>query len=50
MHPVERPDYDKAVATARRQLSEETFVRAWAKGRSTPVEQVIATVLKMEGR
>lgn len=47
MHPVERPDYDKAVTTARRQLGEKAFARAWAKGRSTPVGQVIATVLKM---
>ncbi len=50
MHPVERADYEKAVAAARRQLGEEACARAWAKGRITPVEQVIATVLKMEGR
>jgi tetratricopeptide (TPR) repeat protein len=47
MHPVERADYGKAVAAARKQLGEEAFARAWAKGRSTPVEQVIATMLKM---
>ncbi len=50
MHPVERPDYEKAVVVARRQLSEEDFAMAWAKGRIIPVEQVIATVLKMEVR
>ncbi len=47
MHPVERADYDKAVAAARAQLSEETFVRAWEKGQANPVEHVIASVLKM---
>ena len=50
MYPVERADYDKAVANARKQLGEEAGARAWAKGRVTPVEQVIATMLKMEGR
>jgi hypothetical protein len=38
------------VAAARKQLGEEACARAWAKGRITPVEQVIATLLKMEGR
>jgi len=47
MHPIERADYDKAIAAARRKVGEEAFVRVWAKGRSTPVEQAIATVLKM---
>jgi hypothetical protein len=50
MYPVERADYDKAVAAARKQLGEEAYARAWEKGRITPVEQVIATLLKMEGR
>ena len=48
MHPVERPDYEKAVSIAHRQLSEEYFAMARAKGRIIPMEQVIATVLKME--
>jgi predicted ATPase/class 3 adenylate cyclase/DNA-binding XRE family transcriptional regulator len=47
MYPVERTDYEKGVATAQRKVGEEAFARAWAKGRITPVEQVIATVLKM---
>jgi hypothetical protein len=47
MHPVERADYDKAVAAAQRKVCEQAFARAWMKGRSTPVEQVIVTVLKM---
>jgi predicted ATPase/class 3 adenylate cyclase len=47
MHPVERTDYEKAVAAARREVGEEAFVRAWTTGRITPVEQVIATMLKM---
>jgi predicted ATPase len=50
MYPVERADYEQAVAAARKQLGEEACARAWAKGRITPVEQVIATLLKMEGR
>jgi tetratricopeptide (TPR) repeat protein len=50
MYPVERADYEQAVAAARKQLGEEACARAWAKGRITPVEQVIATMLKMEGR
>jgi hypothetical protein len=50
MYPVERADYDKAVAAARKQLGEEASARAWQKGRNTPVEQVITTLLKMEGR
>jgi tetratricopeptide (TPR) repeat protein len=50
MYPVERADYEQAVAAARKQLGEEASARAWAKGRITPVEQVIATLLKMEGR
>ncbi len=47
MHPVERADYDKAVAAAQGKVGEEAFARAWARGRITPVEQVIATALKM---
>ena len=50
MYPVERADYEQAVAAARKQLGEEASARAWQKGRITPVEQVIATLLKMGGR
>jgi hypothetical protein len=48
MSPVERVDYSKAVAAARSEIGEEAFARAWAKGRSTPVEQVITTMLKID--
>jgi len=50
MYPVERAGYEKAVAAARKQLGEEACARAWEKGRITPLEQVIATTLKMEAR
>jgi tetratricopeptide (TPR) repeat protein len=49
LHPVERADYEQAVAAARRELGEEAFAAAWVQGRTTPVEQVITDVLKMEG-
>jgi hypothetical protein len=50
LHPVERADYEQAVAAARRELGEEAFAAAWAEGRTTLVEQVITDVLKMEAR
>ncbi len=46
MHPVEHADYDKAVAAAQRKVDEQAFAKAWTKGRSTPIEQVIVTVLR----
>jgi predicted ATPase/class 3 adenylate cyclase len=38
--PVYRADYLRAVAAARRHLSEEEFQSAWMRGSATPLEQV----------
>ena len=46
MHPVERADYEQAVAGTRKELGEEAFAAAWAQGRARPVEQVIDDLLK----
>ena len=35
------PVYDRAAAVARTQLGEEAFARAWAEGRTMPLESVI---------
>jgi len=47
MHPVERADYEQAVAAARMKVGEEALSKAWTKGRATPVEQVVARALRM---
>jgi ATP/maltotriose-dependent transcriptional regulator MalT len=39
--PVERPDYEHAVATAGAQLGEKDFAAAWAEGRTMTPEQVL---------
>jgi ATP/maltotriose-dependent transcriptional regulator MalT len=39
--PVERADYEQAVATARDHLGVETFASAWAEGRAMTAEQVL---------
>jgi predicted ATPase/class 3 adenylate cyclase len=49
MHPVYHADYEQAVAAARTALGEEAFATAWAEGRTTPLEQFITDVLKMDG-
>src|SRR6266849_1667335 len=41
--PVERADYERAVAAARTQLGEKAFAAAWAQGRSMTPEQALAT-------
>lgn len=46
MHSVERAEYEKRVTAARMKVGEETFAKAWTKGRTTPVEEVITTVLR----
>jgi tetratricopeptide (TPR) repeat protein len=46
MHPVDRADYEQAVA-ARRELGEEAFAAAWNAGRMMPLEQAIDEALKM---
>src|SRR5579863_6445856 len=45
MYPIYLADYDKAVATARSELGENTFAAAWAEGRATPLEQTINEAL-----
>ena len=40
--PIERADYERAVATARDQLGAESFDAAWAEGRAMTAEQVLA--------
>ena len=40
--PIERADYDHAVAAVREHLGEEAFASAWAEGRTMTVEQVLA--------
>jgi hypothetical protein len=43
LQPVERADYEQAVATARDHLGEETFDSAWTEGRSMTAAQVLTT-------
>jgi len=38
-------DYERHVATARAQTNETEFARAWEKGRTTPLEQIIRDTL-----
>ena len=40
--PIERADYDHAVAAVREHLGEEAFASTWAEGRTMTVEQVLA--------
>jgi predicted ATPase/class 3 adenylate cyclase len=40
--PIDRADYDQAVAFARLQLDEPSFAAAWAQGRAMTLEQVFA--------
>jgi ATP/maltotriose-dependent transcriptional regulator MalT len=40
--PLERPDYEHAMATARTALGEEAFTAAWAEGRTMTPEQALA--------
>lgn len=42
LQPVERADYDHAVAAVRIDLGEETFALTWAEGRTMRAEQVLA--------
>ncbi len=43
LQPIERADYDHAVAVVRDNLDPEAFVSAWAEGRAMTAEQVLAT-------
>jgi hypothetical protein len=40
--PVERADYEQAVAIARDRLGKDAFASAWAEGRALTAEQVLA--------
>jgi tetratricopeptide (TPR) repeat protein len=40
--PIDRVDYEPAVAAARTQLGEQAFAAAWAEGRTMTFEQVLA--------
>ena len=40
--PLERVDYEPAVAAARTHLGEQEFTTAWAEGRAMTLEQVLA--------
>ncbi|MFL5586861.1 MAG: ATP-binding protein [Ktedonobacteraceae bacterium] len=42
MFPLYRVSYERALATTRTQLGEQTFAEAMAQGRSMPLEQVLA--------
>ena len=46
MLPVDRADYERAVAAARTELGEEAFAKAWAEGGTLPLEEVLDEVLK----
>lgn len=41
--PIDRADYEQAVATARDHLGAETFASAWVQGRTMTVEQALTT-------
>jgi predicted ATPase/DNA-binding CsgD family transcriptional regulator len=41
--PLERPEYEHATATARTVLGAEAFTAAWAEGRNTTPDQVLAS-------
>ena len=43
LQPVERADYDHAVAAVRDHLGEDVFVSAWVEGRMMTAEQVLTT-------
>lgn len=43
LQPIERADYDQAVAAVRDHLGEEAFVSAWTAGRTMTAEQVLTT-------
>jgi hypothetical protein len=43
--PVNRPNYERAVAAARAPLDDKAWVAAWVEGRAMPLEQVIAEAL-----
>jgi DNA-binding CsgD family transcriptional regulator/tetratricopeptide (TPR) repeat protein len=44
LYPLDRVDYEPAVAAARTHLGEQAFADAWAEGRTMTLEQVLATL------
>jgi predicted ATPase/class 3 adenylate cyclase len=44
LQPIERAEYDQAVAAVRDHLGEEPFISAWAAGRTMTAGQVLTTV------
>jgi predicted ATPase/DNA-binding CsgD family transcriptional regulator len=44
MLPIERPDYERAVAAARRHLGQRAFAATWAQGRRMTLEQVLVAL------
>jgi hypothetical protein len=43
LQPIERADYEQAVAAARDHLGDSAFVAAWAQGRTMTVAEVLTT-------
>ena len=48
LHPVGRKRFDKAMASAREAVGEETFAAAWDAGRAMTVEQAVEYALAVE--
>ena len=44
--PLERADYDQAIAAARAGLDEEAFAAAFAEGQAMTVQQAVAYALQ----
>ncbi len=42
IYPVDRPEYDEAVASVRGFLGQETFTSLWAEGRALSLDEVLA--------
>jgi hypothetical protein len=47
--PINRPDVEAALRTARTMLGEEAFAMAWAAGRTLTLEQAVAEALTESG-
>ncbi len=48
MDPVDRPEYEKTLATLRAQVGEYNFEKAWTEGRALTLEQAIELALSEE--
>ncbi len=48
LDPLDRAEYECDVADIRAHLGEEAFTTAWAEGRTTPLEQLITDVFKLD--